>query len=312
MGKCSGLKGGGHQRKAIDLADNKKKEKKARKKKQEEAGQRAMVMQEILNSPHADCDIYLMAKDDDKCGELCRSYFRYDDCSNRRCKLSHKYTIAEALNTTIIHNNNDDDDDDAATAPSIPALEFFPGISGGMIKRRRRIWKTPSSSSSQKEEEDIGTSDSSEIVITLEHALLEGSPVVNTIVSYLESDQDVIHLALSCRHLYQLVENCQDVQRRKHQFQQSQLYRRNQELLSSKAIAGRLQYVITYQNLELLTPQKDGSNNKNKKKNKHKSKKKNHNSQQPVLIYDCENPHVFKAFQEAMLRKQLSTTTLHE
>ena len=142
MGKCSGLKGGGHHRKAIDIADKKRNEKKQKKKNAEMAGKRYLALQEILTgklgSQFQDCDVYLEATtlDDNNADgisssstELCRAYFRYDDCSNRRCKFSHEHTIADALqNVTSGSNSNEQYGEDQDNAPTIPALLYLPGL----------------------------------------------------------------------------------------------------------------------------------------------------------------------------------------
>ena len=152
MGKCSGLKGGGHHRKAIDIADKKRNEKKARKKDAEAAGKRYLALQEMLSgkvgSIYQDCDIYLEATSDSdgaSSTELCRAHFRTDNCSNRRCKFSHDYTIAEALQNIMSGSNNNsneygDDNDDYA--PTIPALRYLPGIIGDSMRSEERTKKS--------------------------------------------------------------------------------------------------------------------------------------------------------------------------
>jgi len=272
MGKCSGLKGGGHHRKAIDIADKKRNEKKQKKKNAEMAGKRYLALQEILSgklgSQFQDCDVYLEATtsddnnaDGDASTELCRAYFRYDGCSNRRCKFSHEYTIADALqNVTSGSNSIEQDDNDT---PTIPALQYLPGIIGSSMNRKRRHinrWKQPSKDSCSKKGVEDGISSISlesthQMVSSLENVLLEGSTVVNTIVSYLPSNQDVLNFGLSCRYLHKVVlldgssndsieEGCQDVVQRKQQYNYIKLHKRNEMLLKSKAIGGRLRYVV--------------------------------------------------------------------
>jgi len=337
MGKCSGLKGGGHHRKAIDVADKKRNEKKSRKKDQEAAGKRALALQEILGgklgSMHKDCDIYLHAEadgsktnnygssniNDTTCTtELCRSYFRWENCCNRRCKFSHEHSIAEALQN-VISGSAMSGEGDGDCAPTIPAVRYLPGIiGGGRGKRQQRSrWKQPSTSAEHVVEQDGVSSLSLITPSPMENALLEGSSVVNTIVAYLDSNRDVLHLALSCRYLHHVVlldssnsvihaahdieEGCQDVRRRKQQVKEVKLDERNQLLLKSKVIGGRLRYVVSY--LDGPNPRGGRNSKKNsKKKNKNRNDtatSRNPTQRWPILIYDYENPHVFQAFREA-------------
>ena len=326
MGKCSGLKGGGHHRKAIDIADKKRNEKKQKKKNAEMAGKRYLALQEILSgklgSQYQDCDVYLEATDVDGVSsttELCRPYFRNDDCSNRRCKFSHEHTIADALqNVTSGSNSNEQHGDD--NPPTIPALQYLPGNIGSSMNRKRRHvnrWKQPSKDSSSREgtvEDGISSlslelSQHQTVSSSLENVLLEGSSVINSIVSYLPSDQDVLHFGLSCRYLHKVVlldgssndsieEGCQDVVRRKQQYNYIKLQKRNEQLLKSKAIGGRLRYVVGY---VMDTNNSRGNKKKNKGKTKNSQRDTASSSQRmrPLLIYDCENPHVFSAFRES-------------
>jgi len=329
MGKCSGLKGGGHHRKAIDVADKKRNEKKSRKQEQQEAAKRAMALQEILGgnlgSGHQDCDNDSNSNDDTSCTtELCRAHFRFEDCSNRRCKFSHEHSIAEALQNVISGSNatSSDGNDNGDYTPNIPALNFLPGIiGGGRRKRRQRSrWKQPPTSG-ELEEDGISSLSlhSPNMPSPFENALLEGSSVVNTIVAYLESNEDVLHLALSCRYLHQLVllggsndngaihntndaeEGCQDVQRRKCQAKENKLLERNQALLKSKGVGGRLRYVVSYVDAKAISPNPKGEKNSKKNSKKNKNRKNDaaaNNQRRPILIYDYENPHIFRAFRE--------------
>jgi len=328
MGKCTGLKGGGHHRKAIDIADKKRNEKKQKKKNAEMAGKRYLALQEILTgklgSQFQDCDVYLEAttSDDNNADgisttELCKAYFRYDDCSNRRCKFSHEYTIADALQNVTSGSNSNEQEDDNDNSPTIPALQYLPGIIGSSMNRKRRHinrWKQPSKDSSSRDGtvEDgissISLESTHQMVSSLENVLLEGSTVVNTIVSYLPSNQDVLNFGLSCRYLHKVVlldgssndsieEGCQDVVQRKQQYNYIKLHKRNEMLLKSKAIGGRLRYVVGY---VMDTNKSKGNKKKNKGKTKNNQRDTTTSSQRmrPLLIYDCENPHVFSAFRE--------------
>ena len=366
MGKCSGLKGGGHHRKAIDIADKKRNEKKARKKDAELAGKRHLALKEILSgklgSVYQDCDIYLeedVAAAADyydassssnivtSATELCRAHFRYDDCSNRRCKFSHEYSIAEALQHFVISGgggdnyNNNDDEYDAPT--TIPVLRYLPGIIGGGImsgkkRQKRSRWKQLKSSALEDKHdnniEDDGISSLSLELLpspttttassspSLENALVEGSSVVNTIVAYIQSNQDVLHFGLTCRYLHKVVlldndgnnhsngmneEGCQDVQRRKQLYNTDKLDERNETLLKSKAVGGQLRYVVSYvvdNTTNNYNPKGESKKAKKKKNNKNNTMSQkdiattSQRMMRPVLIYDYENPAVFRAFRE--------------
>eukprot|EP00536_Pseudo-nitzschia_multiseries_P017765 jgi/Psemu1/52451/gm1.52451_g len=319
MGKCSGLKAGGHHRKALDVADKKRKEKESRKKEQELAGKRAIILQEILTNLDPDCDIYLDANDSNApIPELCRSHFRYEDCSNRRCKFSHDHSIAEALGNVISGSSSgngrgkgcgrmehNEDGNENSSSPTIPGLRLVPGIlvDRGITSRRRREqrWKQkPDTSDTQSQPQSH-----------FENALSEGSSVVNMIVTYLQSNSDVLGLALSCRHLHNLIlvgdgKGCRDVQRRKFRAKELQLQQRNKALLKNKNVGGRLRYAVSY--FESNTRVNNCLKGKNKRKNtKAASKANNTSNLRPILVYDYENPHVFRAFQEAGIKPNVET-----
>lgn len=330
MGKCSGLKGGGHHRKALDVAERKRKEKEARKKEQELAGHRAITLQEILTHLDPDCDVYLDAGNENDDGslsmpDLCRSHFRFEDCSNRRCKFSHEHSIAEALGNVVSGTNSGriGEDDDSIT--TIPALRLVPGIVGdrGIGKRKQKGHKRkPSSRRKSSVRDDAGNStaddpESQSEVLSLqspfESALLEGSSSVNTIVTYLDSDMDVLHLALSCRHLHNLVmigdgngEGCQDVQRRKYRAKEYKLQQRNRALLKNKLVSGRLRYAVTY-----VESNSSYSGGKISAKTRRKNRKSRDGAEEkkanlrPVLLYDYENPNVYLAFKESRMKSKI-------
>ena len=339
MGKCSGLKAGGHHRKAIDVANKKRNEKQSIKKEKEAAGKRAIALQEILSgklgSMYTDCDIYLQQQvvnnDGSKEGgggtssasniELCREHFRYENCSNRRCKFSHEYTIVDALqnvisgtNTTTNNDNSDYDgsDDNNNSQATIPALQFLPGIittGGGRQKRPHR--------SRLVMEHNVVEDGVSSLQLD-DHNIpspLENLSIVNTIITYVKSNNDVLNLALTCRYMHQTIlfdENgCPDVTRRKQRVKESQLEERNNSLLAnSKSTGGRLRYVVGYVEGGLNNSTKGGSKKKGNNKKANKNRKNDTAStycteppqrRRPVLIYDYENPNVFVAFREYAL-----------
>ena len=354
MGKCSGLKGGGHHRKAIDIANKKRTEKQSIKKEKEAAGKRTLILQEILSgelgSIYKDCDIYLQQQQrdrNDKGGskeeedggsstsrnsniEVCREHFRYENCCNRRCKFSHEYTIADALQNVISgtnntsnssSNSNDDIDNSSITTTTIPALQFI-SIDGERQQKRRhrsRLVRPPSIEHNANIVEDGISS----LQLDDNHhtpSPLENASIVNTIITYIQSNQDVLNLALSCRYIHQTIlleeegningNGCPDVTRRKRQVKECQLDVRNNTLLAnSKAIGGRLRYIVGYVQggtSNAKSSKKKGSNNNNnnnKKSNKNRNETcvAQHQQRRPVLIYDYENPNVFAAFRESAL-----------
>ena len=364
MGKCSGLKGGGHHRKSIDVADKKRNEKKARKAEQEAAGKRAIILQELLgnnnnNNRHDHdryCDIYLEAttpgfadsnngndsnsttttRDGCTGTELCRANFRGEDCSNRRCKFSHDLSIAEALQNVISGTSNNNSDDDSPL--TIPALRYLPGIIGGDQNnggRQRRMTQRPRRSREDDVDVDVSSLSLQPQPSPFENSLSEGSSVMNTIITYLDSNSDVLSLALSCSYLHHLVliaggndnesgngnnasstsegdgRGCRDVQRRRYHAKEARVLERNAALLKSKAVGGRLRYVVSYVDTSLpivsdnIMVDDDNSDNcsalregrKGKKKKNGKKKKSNHRWR-PILVYDYENPNVYRAFRE--------------
>mmetsp|Transcript_24266 Transcript_24266/g.67206 ORF Transcript_24266/g.67206 Transcript_24266/m.67206 type:complete len:336 (-) Transcript_24266:224-1231(-) len=317
MGKCSGLKAGGHHRKALDVAEKKRKEKENRKKEQELAGKRAIVLQEILSNLDPDCDIYLDSKDNNApIPELCRAHFRFEDCSKRRCKFSHEHSIAEALGNVISGSSSgngrgkgrgraedSEDGNGNSSSPTIPGLQLVPGIlvERGNASRRRREqrWKQRPLPSPSDDASDSQQQSQSHFEI----ALSEGSSAVNKIVTYLESNTDVLHLALSCRHLHNVIligdgKGCRDVQRRKYRAKEFQLQKRNKALLKDKSVGGRFRYAVSY------TESNAHVNNFVKGKNRRNKTKGDNNKSniRPILVYDYENPHVFRAFQESGIK----------
>ena len=355
MGKCSGLKGGGHHRKAVDLAEKKKNEKLNRKKEQAAAGKRAVILRDVLCKIDPHCDLYLDAvlcdgnkhgfhdksnchsnnndnsnnnnnDNDNKLPDLCRAHFRHEGCTNKRCKFSHDYSISEALanvvsgtntNTNTNTSSTDTDHDHDESAPTLPALRHLPGIHGDLgkkKKKKRRLFLVPDDSHSQSTTQSTSTQSPFGNALSV----LEGSSAIDTIVSCLESNQDVVSFGLVCKRLCMLVlegttgndngngngVGCRDVQWRKHRCKERTLERRNNMLLSTKALSGSLRYAVVYfENNRSSTSSKAARSGKGGKKNhtnkSNKSKSNKPPSLRPVLVFDYENPHVYKAFQES-------------
>lgn len=326
MGKCSGLKGGGHHRRAVDVAEKKKNEKAARKNEHAEAGKRAVILKKMLTEIDPNIDLYLDAVICDRSGcgngngngssqikqeqlpELCRAHFRNEACSNKRCKFSHDLSISEALANVVSGCNNTSNDENEGP-PTIPALRHLPGILGEHNAMTGKKKQRTGRILLRATEGDAETSNSQREWSHLENALSEGSSAIDTIVSCLDSDTDVVHLGTTCRHLYNLVlegpngSGCKSVQLRKYRAKERKLERRNATLLSNRALSGGLRYAVGYFE-NLPSNNNSGGGKKGKGKNRRKnqqgsSKNSNKSSLRPVLVFDYENPHVFKAFEES-------------
>ncbi len=328
MGKCSGLKGGGHHRKAIDVAEKKKNEKAARKKEQAASGKRAVILKEILTELDPDCDLYMDAAISDSVSsggskqqaqqlsqgqqqqqqqqqqpsqykkensggaglpDLCRANFRHEACSNKRCKFSHEYSIAEALSNVVSGTNQVNDYDDGPQ--TLPALRHLPGILGNNQSKKKPSLRRRRLSPSHDHDRPLSA---------FETALSEGSSAVDRIVACLDSDQDVLNFGTTCWHLFGVTlggDGCPDVQRRKYRARERKLDRRNAMLLANKSLAGGLRYAVSYfeSSSSVVTS--------SKKKKKSKNNKKPGSSLRPVLVFDFENPNVYKAFRESGLCK---------
>ncbi len=328
MGKCSGLKGGGHHRRALDVAEKKKNEKSARKKEQAASGKRAVILKEILKEIDPDCDLYMDAAICDGNGttatkneqqqqqqqrlpDLCRAHFRHEACSNKRCKFSHEHSIAEGLSNIIsgtndVMNNNDNDHDGPQT---IPALRHLPGILGNnnshnktkkkSCRRQTRRQRIQDEQQQQQQQQQHVPSSSS----ALENSVSEG--IADRIVACLDADADVVSFGTTCWHLFETIlegDGCPDVQKRKYRAKERRLLRRNAMLLSNKTLAGGLRYAVSYF---------ESSSSSSKKKKKSNSNKKPL-SLRPVLVFDYENPNVYKAFLESGKRKASLESSLDE
>ena len=338
MGKCSGLKGGGHHRKAIDVAEKKKNEKAARKKEQAASGKRAVILKEILTELDPDCDLYMDAEICDSAAsdgskqqtqqlsqgqqqqqqqpfqskkqnsggaglpDLCRANFRHEACSNKRCKFSHEHSITEALSNIVSGTNQVNDYDDGPQ--TLPALRHLPGMLGNNQSKKKtslRRWRL--------------SHDHDRPLSILETALSEGSSAVDRIVACLDSDQDVLNFGTTCWNLFGVTlggDGCPDVQRRKYRARERKLDRRNAMLLANKSMAGGLRYAVSYFESSSTTSSSTNSisssttttsSASSKKKKKSKNNRKPGSSLRPVLVFDYENPNVYKAFRESGLCK---------
>lgn len=297
MGRCGGLKEGGHHRKAIDLAAKKRAEKDARKKAQLNSSERVLAMHKILSFENGDVDVYLDAPN---LRPMCRSYFRFDRCFNRRCKFSHKYSIAEAIfqsdaamstQSAKSKGKRDYDED-----PSMPAVELIPGILGASWHRQRSFAMAAPKSGAAGAFEKMS------------------DVIIRDIVAFCKRDSDVGHTAQSCRYLRQCLLDCKYVQRRYIQSMEIRLRTRN-EMLMKKSMAGRLRFAVSYARvaninragrLDLCPDEGKLSNKKGFGSQKRRCKR----LIRPTLVYDYECPNVFQAFQMISENKDYSLPSI--
>lgn len=300
MGRCGGLKEGGHHRKAIDVAKKKKAEKAERAARKEAAGQRAAHLEKLL-AIDPDCDIFISAAagdDAQSSRSLCRSYFRYDSCTNRRCKFSHEHSIADAMVPGSAASRSDAEEEEGD--PTMPPVELIPGLVNdrralGAKERRRRGAAPPPV---------VGAAGS-----------FEKMPVatVQSIVAYCEDDADVGNVIRSCRYLRQCLMDCRDVRHRKRTAMEARLTSRN-DMLLIRATAERLRFAVSYANVNTTADTNNNATEKTRDKGKAgkgKGGKKGKNGRstamgRPTLAYDFENPHVFRNFQENARRERES------
>lgn len=302
MGRCGGLKEGGHHRKAIDVAKKKKAEKAERAARKEAAGQRAAHLEKLL-AIDPDCDIYLSAAAGDDAQStrpLCRSYFRYDSCTNRRCKFSHEHSIADAMVPGSAASRSRSDAEEEEADPTMPPVELSHGLlndrpaSGAKERRRRRAAPAPvPGAAGSFEEMPVAT--------------------VQSIVAYCEDDADVGNVIRSCRYLRQCLMDCRNVRHRKRTFMEVRLRSRN-DMLLVRATAERLRFAVSHANVTTTADTNNNATEKNRvkgKAGKGKGGKKGKNGKssamgRPTLAYDFENPHVFRDFQENARRESES------
>jgi len=366
MGKCSGLKGGGHHRRALDVQQAKSAAKKQQKEEQAKLGKRAANCKELLLKLDPHVDLYLDAaicnqfekqktnegnhnhnneratkppqhskpsKNKKKGGkkaaaeklqqaldhqneipnkqsakfrlpQLCRNHFRFASCKNKRCKFSHEYSIADALDNVVSGTNStmedsitsstiDNDEKELAT---IPYLRWMPGL---------HSTEASSSKSKSKIRGRRFPVHPERTLSLLEQALSEGSMAIDYIAGCLENDKDVVSLGLSCRHLYQVIlegSGCPDVHRRKQLATRRMLLKRNEMVTQTKALSGSLRYAVAY--VPTITK---SSNTKRNKKGGGNAATANNSSTvlRPMLVFDYENPNVYEAFRITCLAKSV-------
>ena len=308
MGRCGGLKEGGHHRRAIDVAQRKKAAKAARREAQLASGRRAAALERLLVLD-ADCDVYLLAAMPDpeqqqqqqqQARPLCPSYFRFDRCANRRCKLSHEHSIADACACALPSMSRSDGsgsektDTSMATDTSteeapLPALELLPG---GLLRPRRRTAplamgpRVPGAAGAFEE-------------------LPESA--VRDIAAFCPDDAAVGHLTRSCRYVRRCLRDCRDVRRREGAAARVRLEGRNGRLLSDRATAGRLRFAVSYMDAgchaaAAAAATATAGTRKSGKKGGQKGRGASANAaaRRPTLAYDFEDPQVFRAFEQTM------------
>lgn len=273
------LKEGGHHRRALDLAAKKKALKQAEKEQKSAAGERGQILAKLLELD-PDADLYL---DSPGSRPLCRAHFRLEDCFNRRCKLSHEYTIADAVSSS---SSNQHDNKDNVSGDEMPALELVPGILGARTtsKTKRRPVGPPTPGAA---------------------ALFEGLPgdlvVLEWMVSFFEDNSDIYSMMRTCRFLRISLMECNIVMQRRQSAVDALVARRNQRLLAGgRATAARLRFAVSYSRGTKETSKgknnycKEGQGKGGKKKKKGRAHPSSHG---PTLAYDHENAAVFRSFQ---------------
>eukprot|EP00578_Thalassiosira_sp_NH16_P030592 CAMPEP_0181082144 /NCGR_PEP_ID=MMETSP1071-20121207/3467_1 /TAXON_ID=35127 /ORGANISM="Thalassiosira sp., Strain NH16" /LENGTH=327 /DNA_ID=CAMNT_0023163715 /DNA_START=14 /DNA_END=998 /DNA_ORIENTATION=- len=324
MGKCSGLKGGGHHRKAIDVAEKKKNEKAARKKEQAASGKRAVVLKEILAELDPDCDLYIDAVICDGSSSAGSggakisgmqqlstseqelqiptsqlSHAKHNKNSTGLlpdlCRAHFRHDAAATSGASFLTSipfpmpfpasgKNINNSNDDDGPQTLPALRHLPGILG-MNRQRKKNVRRPVPRSSEDGPRSV-----------LEEALGEGSSALDRIVACLDSDRDAVRLGMTCRYLCHRIldgDGCPDVQRRKYRALERKLERRNAVILANKSLAGGLRYAVLY----------TASANVETKPKMKRTKNGNSKHRRPMLIFDYENPHVYAAYRLIIANK---------
>jgi hypothetical protein len=181
------------------------------------AGERKQILAKLLKLD-PDVDVYLAMTDESRSRPLCRAHLRFDKCSNRRCKLSHEYTIGHAISPAANADNN---------GGEVPALELLPGLGRRRSLQKRRAVGNPT----------LGAA-----------GALEALPefAVEMIAAFASSNADIGNMMRACRYLRACLMDCSVVLRR-HEMAVAELLRqRNARLLKQ---AARLRFAISYRDL---------------------------------------------------------------
>jgi hypothetical protein len=209
-----GLKEGGHHRKALDVAAKKKALKKADKEAKVAAGERGQILAKLLKLD-PDVDVYLETTDKSRSNPLCRAHFHFEKCPNRRCKLSHDYTIGHAITPAANADNN---------SGELPALELVPALGPQRSFQKRRAARKPTP----------GAAGAFEVL---------PETAVEMIAAFSCSNADIGNMMRACRFLRACLMDCSEVLRRHQMAVAELLQQRNATLLKN---AARLRFAISY------------------------------------------------------------------
>ena len=205
-----------HHRRALDVAAKKQADKNAEKDAKVIAGERAGILQRLLELD-PDADIYLL--DPSGSGRvLCRSHFRFDRCSNRRCKLSHEFSIGQAVRSSSSDAEND--------VGELPALTLVPSLG------KRQSTKQPSSC---------------DAVASAAGPFQSLTAIVIAAIAAQLGLANVAAFEQSCRYLRLCLVTSKPLLERRTVALEATLRRRNSALLS-KTTAARLAFAVSHAN----------------------------------------------------------------
>eukprot|EP00978_Attheya_sp_CCMP212_P026401 scaffold86752_cov48-Attheya_sp.AAC.3 len=284
----SGLKEGGHHRKALDVAAKKKAQKKSQKDAQIEAGRSKVILEKIL-ALDSDAEIYLK---DPEGRPMCADYFRFDRCSNRRCKFSHDHSIADAV---VAGNVASAKSSSSSSSSSSSAKDYKDG--GGSMTAVEQIPCLGLRSTRPR-----GTQTAMAPPTPGAAGAFEAQPEVTIalVASFFNSNVDVANMSRSCRYLRRSLLYSEEVNRRRNLVLDAQLMKRNQRL-RQKSTASRLQFAVSYAT-------KNGSKNKPPPKEKKKNGRgRTTTCIRPTLAYDFENPQVFSEFEASYMTSSFAS-----
>ena len=98
---------------------------------------RSVLLSRLL-SIDSDADVFLLASHQDhERRPLCRAHFRFDSCSNRRCKWSHSLSLGGAQNLSTAQNSESSSD------PTDSALEAYWGVASIIHGNRGPRFRPP-------------------------------------------------------------------------------------------------------------------------------------------------------------------------
>jgi hypothetical protein len=241
-----------------------------------------VILEKIL-ALDSDVEIYLK---DPEGRPMCADYFRFDRCSNRRCKFSHDHSIADAVvagNVASATSSSSSENNYKDGGGSMTAVEQIPclGLRSTRPRETRTAMAPPTPGAAGAFEAQP------EVTIAL-------------VATFFNSNVDVANMSRSCRYLRRSLLYSEEVNRRRNLVLDAQLMKRNQRLVQ-KSTASRLQFAVSYAT-------KNGSKNKPPPKEKKKNGRgRTTTSIRPTLAYDFENPQVFSEFEASYMTSSFAS-----